>query len=85
MIENGKLVYDLKSVEEIRANVQREVSTLWEENLRLTNAQTFIISLSEKLLKVKNQLLNAYRKETPIIAKTHAVEIPKTFSKKKED
>jgi len=62
MIENGNLVYDMKTVEERRENVKQELDTLWEENLRLQNPQTFIVSLSEKLLKIKNQLLNAHRK-----------------------
>lgn len=61
MIENGRLVYDMKSVKERRANVKNELSTLWEENLRLINPQTFIVSLSEKLLKVKTQLLHAHK------------------------
>ena len=62
MIENGKLIGKMQTVEEKRARVQQQLDTLWEENLRLDNPQTFIISLSDRLLKVKNALLNAHRK-----------------------
>lgn len=61
MIENGKLIYNLKTSLAIRENISRELATLWEENLRLYNPQTFIISLSEKLLEVKTKLLNEHK------------------------
>lgn len=61
MVENGKLIYTFKSVNERRENVQKELATLWEENLRLSNPQTFIISLSEKLLEIKTKLLKEHK------------------------
>lgn len=64
MIENGKLIYKLKTVEERRENVKQELGTLWEENLRLANPQTFIVSLSEKLLNTKTQLLRTFKSDS---------------------
>ncbi len=61
MIENGKLVYNFKTPVEVRENVKKELSTLWEENLRLNNPQTFIISLSERLLETKTKLLKEHK------------------------
>ena len=60
MMENGKIIYSLKTAEEVRENVQRELDTLWEENKRLLNPQTFILNLSPALQKVKEDLLTEY-------------------------
>ena len=60
MMENGKIIYSLKTAEEVRENVQRELDTLWEENKRLLNPQTFILNLSPSLQKVKEDLLTEY-------------------------
>ena len=40
--------------------MQRELDTLWEENKRLLNPQTFILNLSPALQKVKEDLLTEY-------------------------
>ena len=37
IFENGKQVYDFPSIEETKLHVQKELSTLWEEALRLEN------------------------------------------------
>lgn len=63
MMENGTIIYDLKTVEERRANVQRQLDTLWDENKRLLNAQTFTLNLSPALQEVKNKLLEQHRSE----------------------
>lgn len=60
MMENGKIIYNLKTLDKVRANVQAELDTLWEENKRLLNPQTFIINLSPSLQKVKEELLEEY-------------------------
>ncbi|MBQ8424914.1 MAG: nicotinate phosphoribosyltransferase [Clostridia bacterium] len=61
MMENGKIVYDFPSINEIREKVKSELSTLWDEALRLENSHTYIINLSEKLTKLKIDLLNKYK------------------------
>lgn len=55
--DKGQLVYDLPSVEEIRSNVQRELSTLWEEVKRLNSPSEYIVDLSYPLWKIKDDLL----------------------------
>lgn len=59
MIENGKLIYEFPSVNETRQRVQDELSTLWEEALRLENPHTYVVNLSDRLNKIKTDLLNS--------------------------
>ena len=54
---SGKLVYDLPSIEEIRAHCTREVASLWDEVTRFENPHTYYVDLSEKLWGIKQQLL----------------------------
>ena len=61
MIENGEIIYKFPSTEETRNNVQKELSTLWDEALRLENPHTYIINLSENLSKLKINLLNQHK------------------------
>lgn len=61
MIENGKIIYNFPTIEETRHNVQKELSTLWDEALRLENPHSYIINLSDKLSKLKIELLNQYK------------------------
>lgn len=58
MIENGKVIYNIPTIEETRKRVQKELSTLWDEALRLENPHTYTVNLSDKLTKVKNDLLS---------------------------
>ena len=62
MIENGKQIYDFPSIDETKQNVQNNLNTLWEEALRLQNPHIYTINLSEKLLKIKTDLLNNHKK-----------------------
>lgn len=63
MMENGKIIYKMKTIEEKRAYVQSQLDTLWEENKRLLNPQTFILNLSPALQDVKDRLLEEYSKK----------------------
>lgn len=60
MMENGKIIYNMKTLKEKRAYVQEQLDTLWEEHKRLTNPQTFIVSLSPALEKLKKDLLSEH-------------------------
>lgn len=62
MIENGKVIYKLTSINETRVRVQNQLATLWPEVLRLENPQTYVINLSDKLTNIKNDLLNLNKK-----------------------
>lgn len=61
MIANGKVVYKFRTVNEIRNRVQEELSTLWEEALRLENSHVYTINLSDKLTNIKDSLLRKFK------------------------
>lgn len=63
MIDGGKLIYKLPTIKETREKVKQELSTLWEEALRIKNSHTYVINLSNKLQKVKDKLLNEYQND----------------------
>ena len=70
VVENGDDISQKRSVLEKRDYVQKELATLWEENLRLKNPQTFIINLSPKLAKTKEKLIQEHiANKTPKIVK----------------
>lgn len=66
MMENGKIIYKMKTINEIRSNVQRQLESLWEENKRLLNPQTFILNLSPALTELKSRLLLEHATEKEI-------------------
>lgn len=57
IIKGGELVYDLPSLEEIRNYSIGELDTLWDEVKRFANPHTHYVDLSEKLWKVKKDLI----------------------------
>ncbi len=54
----GKLVYQRPSIEEIRAYCAEQVDTLWDEVKRFDNPHDYYVDLSEKLYRIKMDLLN---------------------------
>lgn len=56
--ENGKLVYNRPSLEEIREYCKQEVDSLWEEYKRLDQPQLYKVDLSQNLWNLKHDLLN---------------------------
>ncbi len=57
-----ELVYKMPSLDEIRARAEAELDTLWEETKRLDNPNEYIVDLSEKLWKLKDDLLKKHGK-----------------------
>ena len=58
MFENGTCVYeDNATVMEIRERCARELDTLWDETKRFANPHQVYVDLSDKLFKIKNELL----------------------------
>lgn len=57
IFQKGKCVYTSPSVMEIRDICTKEKETLWEESKRLVNAQTVYVDLSDKLYRIKTDLL----------------------------
>ena len=56
--QGGKLVYQRPSIEEIRAYCAEQVDTLWDEVKRFDNPHDYYVDLSEKLYRIKMDLLN---------------------------
>ena len=56
----GKCVYQSPKVMEIREYCKKELSTLWEESLRLEYPHRTHVDLSTELWHIKNQLLDSY-------------------------
>ena len=60
---NGKCVYELPQVEEIRNYCKEQLDTIWEEVKRFSNPHTYYVDLSEKLWKMKQELVLKYSEE----------------------
>ena len=56
-LQKGQKVYTSPSVMEMQAISKKEQETLWPETRRLVNPQKVYVDLSDKLYKVKSQLL----------------------------
>lgn len=59
IFEDGKQVYKLPALDEIRAHCERELQTMWEAVLRFENPHEHYVDLSQKLWNIKNDLLSA--------------------------
>ena len=57
IFKNGKLVYQLPTLDEIKAYCAEQVDTLWDEVKRFDNPHTFYVDLSQKLWDIKYDLL----------------------------
>ncbi len=62
VFKDGKRVYESPDINEIRAYCKEQVDTLWEEVLRFENPHRYYVDLTEKLWKIKMQLLEAHGK-----------------------
>ena len=61
IFQGGKLVYDLPSIEDIRAHCARELSLQWDEVKRFENPHNYYVDLSQKLWDLKQKLLKERR------------------------
>lgn len=59
IFKDGKQVYTLPTLEEIRAHHKREIEGMWEEVKRFTNPHNYYVDLSEKLWEIKHNMLRA--------------------------
>ena len=60
---NGECVYNSPCVTDIRAYCQKELNTLWDEHRRLANPHNVPVDLSNKLLDLKNKLIEEMSEE----------------------
>ena len=56
IMKNGRLVYDLPGIEQIRSYCARQVDLLWDEVKRFENPHNYYVDLSQKLWDIKWQL-----------------------------
>ena len=59
IFRDGRLVYQKPALDDIRAYCAQQLTTLWPEVLRFDYPHNYYVDLSEKLLKIKLELLNA--------------------------
>jgi len=57
VFENGKRVYELPSIEELRAHCTRQVDKLWDEVKRFEYPHNYYVDLSQKLWDIRAKLL----------------------------
>ena len=60
VFEDGKLIYNKKTVAELKKHFEDELETLYEDNKRLTNPKEIYVDLSQKLYDTKIKLLSMY-------------------------
>ena len=61
IFEKGRLVYELPALDDIRRRCAYEVSTLWPEVKRFDFPHQYYVDLSEKLMALKDEMLEAKR------------------------
>lgn len=59
IFKNGKLVYDLPSLAEIKSYCAAQLNTLWPEVRRFDNPHNYYVDLSEQLMELKDDMLNS--------------------------
>ena len=57
IFKNGKCVYELPKLDDIQSYCLQQIDLLWDELKRFENPHTYYVDLSEKLWKIKQQLL----------------------------
>ena len=62
IFEKGKLVYKLPSIDEIRQHCVDEIDGMWDEVRRFNNPHNYYVDLSEKLWKIKDEMISEHRK-----------------------
>ena len=58
IFKQGELVYDVPSLQETIEYTQKELSTMWEEVLRLRNPHEYYVDLSQDLYDLKHDLID---------------------------
>ena len=61
IFQNGKLVYDLPSLEDIRTRCAHQLDLQWEDVKRFENPHNYYVDLSQKLWDLQHALLESQR------------------------
>ncbi len=59
IFKNGKQVYELPTLEEIRNRCKKEIDGIWDEVRRFNNPHNYYVDLSQKLWDIKDKMLKA--------------------------
>ena len=57
IFRNGELVAPMPSLKEIRSYAQKQLDTLWPELFRFDYPHLYYVDLSEKLMALKDEML----------------------------
>ncbi len=60
IFSDGKLVYNLPDVKEIKKYCENQMDTIWDEVKRFENPHKYYVDLSEKLWTIKHRMLDEY-------------------------
>lgn len=63
VFRNGEQVYKLPTIQEIRKHCEEEVEGMWDEVRRFTNPHNYYVDLSEKLWRIKHDMIAEHRKK----------------------
>lgn len=63
IVKNGELVYEFPHIKDVREYSKQELAKFWEEYLRLDVPQVYKVDLSDKLHKLKTEMIGEIRKE----------------------
>ena len=61
IFKDGKQVYELPTVEQIRNRCKAELEGMWDEVLRFENPHNYYVDLSQKLWDIKNEMIKERR------------------------
>ena len=64
IIKEGKLVYNLPALQDIKAYCKKELDSFWDEYKRLDKPHVYKVDLSDKLYELKNSMLDEIRSES---------------------
>jgi nicotinate phosphoribosyltransferase len=59
IFKDGKQVYDLPKLSDIRRHCEEEIAGMWDEVRRFSNPHNYYVDLSQKLWDIKNDMLKA--------------------------
>lgn len=61
VIKNGKLVYDMPSMKEIKEYAKRELESFWDEYKRIDRPHVYKVDLSDELYELKTSMIEKIR------------------------
>ena len=61
VFSDGKQVYELPTLEEIKTRCRDQIATMWDEVLRFENPHNYYVDLSQKLWDIKHEMIRGNR------------------------